>query len=233
MHAERDGLVRITRGAESYYHQVENIHTSQKGKYPVHVLKGLNHASYIDSKFITSRVVKNDLFGDVDQEEGFTIIVERMIAFISEQEGQSYGAEKMITFKKESDDFFAKFVQAMKLEGSYQMETPCFSHNLANPDTPKVCLRGSPWVTEMQIIMGGNITDKGVSLNTFDNFHRDMSNFGQLNNTCPKDGQHPCVIEGLTVSENRMHWLNDLDLGSYPNAALETKAKMTSRQNIY
>lgn len=33
--AERDGLYRITREAEAYYHHVVNINPSQAGKYPV------------------------------------------------------------------------------------------------------------------------------------------------------------------------------------------------------
>lgn len=54
----------------------------------------------------------------------------------------------MNIFNKESDDYFARFIQAMEEEGSYQMEKPCNNHNLVNPLTPKECLRGSEWVTE-------------------------------------------------------------------------------------
>lgn len=40
----KDGLMRLTRIAESYYHQVENIHPTQSGWFPVKVLEGVSHA---------------------------------------------------------------------------------------------------------------------------------------------------------------------------------------------
>jgi hypothetical protein len=39
----KDGLFRITRGAESYFHLVQNIQPSQNGKNPVVLMDGLCH----------------------------------------------------------------------------------------------------------------------------------------------------------------------------------------------
>jgi len=84
----------------------------------------------------------------------------------------------------------------MEYEGFYGLRVPCYDYNLANPDTPKKCLRGSPWVTDAQKLMTGNIADKGVSFDTFDNFHRVYTvtphHLPQINNTCPTEGKHPC-----------------------------------------
>jgi len=44
----RDGIVRITRIAESYYHQVENIEASAKGKFPIVLLKNAAHHSFMN-----------------------------------------------------------------------------------------------------------------------------------------------------------------------------------------
>jgi len=42
--------------------------------------------------------------------------------------------------------FFKPFIDAMFLEGSYWIKAPCYNESTINPDTPKVCMRGSPWV---------------------------------------------------------------------------------------
>jgi hypothetical protein len=124
----------------------------------------------------------------------------------------------------------------MIMEGSYVLSTPCYNNNLLNPDTPKECARGSPWVIEAQKIMGGDIAKDGVKIHTIDNYHRVFTStpthLPQVNNTCPKGGKHPCTLETLTVSENFYDRLYDLDFGTTPHAATEHKAKMLSRQVI-
>lgn len=65
----KDGLYRISRNAESYYHHVQN--NKNPGNHPVIVLPGLNHASFMDKKYSTSIVKDNDLFNDVDEQTGF------------------------------------------------------------------------------------------------------------------------------------------------------------------
>lgn len=46
-----DGLYRISRNAEAYFHQVININPAQKGNYPVVVLKGVSHLSFMQSNY--------------------------------------------------------------------------------------------------------------------------------------------------------------------------------------
>ena len=43
----RDGLMRISRVAESYWHGVKNIDASQAGMFPVIALEGVAHHSYM------------------------------------------------------------------------------------------------------------------------------------------------------------------------------------------
>jgi len=52
----RDGLYRISRNAESYFHLVSNIDPKQANDYDVVVLKGVNHGLYCDAKYITAFV---------------------------------------------------------------------------------------------------------------------------------------------------------------------------------
>ena len=60
----RDGLMRITRVAESYFHQVTNISTSQAKLFPVEVLNGVAHYQFAGG-VPPSFVQKNDLKGDI------------------------------------------------------------------------------------------------------------------------------------------------------------------------
>lgn len=89
------------------------------------------------------------------------------MAFIALKEGDGANSARFDDFSLEADQFFAKFITAMQLEGSYNMEHACLNTlSTANPFSPKRCLQGSPWVTKMQAVMAGS-----VSLETFDNFH--------------------------------------------------------------
>lgn len=60
----KDGLMRITRVAESYWHQVTNIAASQATLFPVEVLKGVAHYQFAGG-VPPDFVQKNDLKGDV------------------------------------------------------------------------------------------------------------------------------------------------------------------------
>lgn len=81
--ADRDGLYRISKNAESYYHLKKNINKNQAKKFAVFVLKGLNHASFLDSKYTSSFVTNNDLFSTVSQDQGYMMVIDRMLAYIT------------------------------------------------------------------------------------------------------------------------------------------------------
>ena len=64
----KDGLYRVSRNAETYYHHVANINPAQAGKYPVVIAEGLAHGSFMDIKYTTSHVKAEDLVADVTQQ---------------------------------------------------------------------------------------------------------------------------------------------------------------------
>jgi len=60
----RDGVMRISRMAESYYHQVKNVDHRQASQFPVVVFKGLAHHSFMNG--VPSQPVQdNDLSSSV------------------------------------------------------------------------------------------------------------------------------------------------------------------------
>lgn len=48
--------------------------------------------------------------------------------------------------------FYKPLVDAMFEEGSYFLKIPCYNESTINPDTPKECMRGSPFVEKAQVI---------------------------------------------------------------------------------
>lgn len=69
----KDGLMRISRVAESYWHQVTNITPSQSTLFPVEVLKGVSHYQFaggVPPEFVQ----KNDLKSDISDADAQSLI---------------------------------------------------------------------------------------------------------------------------------------------------------------
>lgn len=64
----KDGLMRITRVAESYYHSVTNINSDQKDLFPVVALEGVAHMGFMSGE-PPKAVKKRDLVMDVSEDK--------------------------------------------------------------------------------------------------------------------------------------------------------------------
>lgn len=134
-----------------------------------------------------------------------------------------------------SDHLLAPLVEAMELEGFYNLKPACYTSPLVNLEDPK-CLHGSPWnAANAQRIMAGDFNgNKKISVNTNDNFHRVSSvtpiHLAEIDNTC--DGSKKCTLESITVTENIYDW-DMMDTGFHPIAATEMRTKMMSRQAFW
>jgi hypothetical protein len=125
-------------------------------------------------------------------------------------------------------------VEGMIMEGSYNIRVPCYNLSTINPDTPNECQRGNKWVTEAQKDMAGDL--HGANFDSFNNFHRVYSMFPhhlpQVKDEKYCKSSKGCQLEGWTVAENYYERLEVMDTGFSATSALETKAKMLSRQQI-
>lgn len=65
----KDGLYRITRVAEAWWHQYANIEKDQEGLFPIASLEGTSHMSYMTGP-APAAVKKKDLRPAVDEETG-------------------------------------------------------------------------------------------------------------------------------------------------------------------
>lgn len=140
----KDGLLRVSRAAESYWHQYTNIKSDQAGMFPVLVLEGVSHARFMDDSMIPSYVTKNDLNPEISQEIAHQEISKGIVGLIDQ-------VLKSSSFDNENTEAILKpLIDGMILENSYQMKDPCYAHDLVNPtDNPK-CSAGSPWVETAQ-----------------------------------------------------------------------------------
>lgn len=76
----KDGLMRISRMAEAYYHGVENINGSQTDMFPVIAYEGISHMSYT-SGLVPEHVHDLDLIPDVLEFEAHSIMSKDMLTF--------------------------------------------------------------------------------------------------------------------------------------------------------
>jgi hypothetical protein len=223
---ELDGLMRITRCAEAYYHQIENIDASQKDLFPVVPLKGFSHWRF-SSGALPSNVLNNDLVAEITEDEAHYQSALAIIGFI----GKIVGNHKASQVAPTQVYDIKPMVEAMKLENSYYIRDACYSQTLINQVRPD-CSKGSPWIeANAQRIMGGQLPS-GVKLSTEDNFHRVWTtnpvHLPQFNNTC--NGESSCTLNSVTVTEIINTSLDVMDTGMFPIAALEMRCKLMSRQ---
>lgn len=64
----KDGMMRISRIAESFWHTTENINESQKDLFPVMALNGVSHMQFM-SGTAPKAVKKRDLKPDISEDE--------------------------------------------------------------------------------------------------------------------------------------------------------------------
>ena len=76
----RDGLMRISRVAEAYWHGVKNIEPDQEGLFPVIALEGLAHHSFMSAPY-PSFVRNGDLSAQVSQETAHSQVTSAMMNF--------------------------------------------------------------------------------------------------------------------------------------------------------
>jgi len=222
----KDGLYRFSRVAEGWWHQYENIEQAQKGMFPIIAIEGTTHMSYMTGD-APSNVRKNDLRPTMDEDKAHILIGGYMNDFLN-QILNDVPVNTAI-----SDHLLAPMVEAMKLEGYYNLKKPCYTSPLVNLEDP-TCLHGSPWnAANAERIMAGSFDDnKNISIVTDDNFHRVSSvtpiHLAEIDNTC--DGSNKCTLNSISVTENIYGTMDKMDTGFYPIAAHEMRTKLMSRQ---
>eukprot|EP00352_Strombidinopsis_acuminata_P005277 CAMPEP_0176372020 /NCGR_PEP_ID=MMETSP0126-20121128/25105_1 /TAXON_ID=141414 ORGANISM="Strombidinopsis acuminatum, Strain SPMC142" /NCGR_SAMPLE_ID=MMETSP0126 /ASSEMBLY_ACC=CAM_ASM_000229 /LENGTH=441 /DNA_ID=CAMNT_0017731709 /DNA_START=295 /DNA_END=1623 /DNA_ORIENTATION=+ len=224
----KDGLMRITRVAESQWHQVNNINDEQANKYPVVALNGVSHAQFGDYP-VPSFVVNNDLTPDIEYDLAHKKIGENMAAFCD------FVVNGVAFDTSESAEILAPLVSGMEMEGSYNLKEPCYTEEDVNPPS-NTCSHGSPWMAEHAVkTFIGEFEKENIHLSVDDNFHRSSSLFPfhhpSIETSCATTGSSECTVEVITNTMLTYKLLEEhVDTGKTPIAAKEMRAKMKSIQ---
>ena len=118
LNGTKDGLFRVTRVAEAWWHQYENIQASQKDMFPIYVFEGTSHMSYLTGD-APSNVRKHDLKPAVEEDKAHQMIATQIMNYIGHLTAD-------IPFNTTASDSILKpLVDAMVLEGHQNLKPPC------------------------------------------------------------------------------------------------------------
>jgi hypothetical protein len=78
---ELDGLMRISRVAEQFYHTNKNINQDQKDQFFVSIVAGLNHAQYSQRPHPVF-ILENDLMSELEDNDALLAISGQVIPFL-------------------------------------------------------------------------------------------------------------------------------------------------------
>jgi pimeloyl-ACP methyl ester carboxylesterase len=163
----KDGLLRLSRAAEQFWHTNINISAAQLDMFPTIAFEGVSHAQFTSGS-IPINVRNHDLVPDVPEATAHSLTANAMVHFFDQI---IMGNEPTLDIAA-SQHVLQGMVDAMELEGYYGTKPGCdLPPYLINPETI-TCLHGSPWNAEhSQRIMGGDLPGTNMSINSNDNFH--------------------------------------------------------------
>lgn len=222
----KDGLLRITRVAEAYWHSTKNINAGQAGSFPVVALEGVSHALF-SSGAAPKSVVKGDLNAEVTETDAHSEISKYMAYFAK----QLISGETFSTGA--TDAILAPLIAAIELEGSYIMKDACYTSDDVNPPS-NTCLHGSPWMSNVAVkTLVGEFENSEISLEADDNFHRSSTVYPYHHPHISDDcigATGACTVKSLSNSMLINDSLNESKNERTMIAATEIRAKIKSVQ---
>jgi hypothetical protein len=252
-----DGLYRVTRQAETYYHQVlhpSSTSSSYKDDFPVVIFEGVTHMQFA-SGTPPSNVAKNDLKPEVTYEQAYKMISGVMSDFLRSQLGNDDKAKAAIAAEVENTgNLLQPLIESLEQEGHHHFHAPCNSdyqmpskcaaypqypsNNVQRKPQNSDCTCGTPFSANVaQVIMGtaSPLFPSDVTINAVDAVH-DVDEITPVhlphvwhNCTGVKGG---CSINVTTVTQPIYATLDSLDTGFYYQSASELRVKLKSRQAL-
>ncbi len=225
---ELDGLTRVTRIMEGFYHQI--IHSKDDDpimRSPIVVIKGLSHMQFASGD--PPLLVKyRDLKPEISYDEAHGAIANISASFVTLQlTGNSHSYDSVQNAVNKTRQYLQPLLTAYQMEGSAHFKPPCNN----DPPSPR-CTSGCPWTSmTAQDIMGG--LTPGV-VNDKDEFHPVYQipvHLPKIDNNCSTFSSQ-CVLKTHTVSQCVYEELDKLDTAFFANSAEEIRCKMSSRQSI-
>ena len=245
---DMDGMTRITRIAESFYHLIVHQHLPPINYgFPHIVLAGVSHMQFA-SGAPPGLALELDLKPLVNASEARKLITVPSAAFMALKLGEQphdatkqrshYSASNIIADAKilldrGVTDAFAvllPIIQAMELEAYHYFHEPCYEKNAgAN------CSQASPWTEMAQRYMCG-LSPHHATVS-------DIDTLWPVNEVFPHDylphiynqcgATQGCVLNASSVTENAYFKVDEADESLTVISASEQKVKLNSRQRCY
>ena len=253
-----DGLYRVTRQAENYYHfNRGDSPSSNQYNFPVVVYEGVSHMQFASGP-PPALVKKEDLKPEVSIEAAHNMTAGTIANFLNVQAAQltipgwvfGDASDSKAALEKEvqaTGTLVAPIIASLEQEGFIHFKAPCNSdYPMPNcPAYPRYpgkqkgttpqtdCTCGTPWVqTVAQKVMGGLDT---VQFDVTDSIHA-VSDINPIHlpkvwNTCASTSG--CKLNITTVTQQVYDKLDGFDTGFSHTSAAELRVKMVSRQNAW
>lgn len=233
---EQDGLARVSRFAEAYWHQ--EIHGSYGAPwdFPVVVLPGMNHGQFAYFNGTPPGLVGVfDLPAEVPHDVAQTAAADVIAAFIASSVGGNTTARAALQAYVESTGaFLAPLIESQVMESSYNLLPPCYD----NPPSA-ACIVGCPWSQRAQALLANAASSNGSGSYAYGMIVEDAMHpvddltpihLPAIHNNCTAPAG--CALNASTVTEQTYDpiW-SSFDVALYPCTAQESKVKMTSQQN--
>ena len=226
---ELDGVCRVTRMMEEYYHRIYLHHNDSNTvvvKYPVVSVRGMTHFQFASGE-IPNLIKELDFKPEISYDEAHKTVARIISAFIAVTFGDNSSITTLSDAVKSTGDYFQPLIDAYSLEGNYYFKPPC------NDNPPSAaCQVGSSWTVRAMTVMAelavGDINDT-------DEFHPAAQviptyHHPKIFSKCSKPDPS-CVVQLSSVSEN-IYKSDKGDNGLVPNSASEIRAKLKSRQSV-
>ena len=227
MGGELDGLCRVTRIMEEYYHRV--LHPSSSASvdlFPVIVIEGMNHFEFASGS-MPILIKERDLKAEIAFDQAHSLVSSYVVDFIAARLGNSTAESILTQAVQATGKFVAPLVDAYSLEGSYHFKPPCYN----NPPS-SACQVGSPHTPTAASIVGGL---KEGMIRDHDEFHPVTQipfHLPEILSNCSVSSTS-CVVNTSTVSDNIYEEGDKLDTGFFSTSAKEIRAKIKSRQVMW
>mmetsp|Transcript_29902 Transcript_29902/g.58622 ORF Transcript_29902/g.58622 Transcript_29902/m.58622 type:complete len:533 (-) Transcript_29902:194-1792(-) len=247
-----DGLMRVTRQAENYYHYILHSKTTDSTNFPVGVFEGMNHMQF-SSGTPPGNVKSHDLAPEISNQEAWDRAASAIVDFMNIRLGLASSSvvasskANMATLVKNTGALVAPLISAFEQEG-FKHFIPACDSDYPMPDCPVYprypsgqqgntpqtnCLCGTPFIqTVAQQSMGG-LTD--VEVVTTDAIHpvSDLQpiHLPHIWSNCSSEAG--CKLNVTTVTYPVYSALDSFDTGFYYASASELKVKLKSRQSIW
>jgi len=160
-----DGLCRVTRMAEGFWHQLVNpsdIYSYQLENYPLIVFEGLSHMQFASGTppFFVS---KYDLQPAITYDEAHSLISGAVADFITYQmNGDEDSLQSITNAVSSTQSLLNPIILSFQEEGYYYLKPPCYN----NPPSEN-CTLGSPWTEYAQRVSRSEFTVRNNVIDCF------------------------------------------------------------------